>query len=145
MATWQWSYPYNAADSATVMFSGTPASPICQWRAPLLDAPQPRQVRMRTGNGAEYVYTVSPAGRLVVLRFNALPEGAATPATALWGYLGMKYFLETIVDFGRLSFGFYDHVGTAEVEMRYAGGIEAFEQIEASLYRGSIRLEKVIG
>lgn len=144
MPSWQFSYPYNAADTGTVLFDGSPADSSYRWDVPLRDNPQPKQSRVRTADGSVTVYDHGVAPRVIRLRFRGLPEGNAGTATELRGYLGLKAFLETHTDFGLASFGYYDHAGSAELEVRYAGGIESFERGVGGYYGGEIVLEEVV-
>ena len=142
MPSWQWSYPYNATDTATVLFDGAPASALYRWRAPYLDAPVPRQVLVETADGAVRNYKLSQAGGLLVLRFAGLPGGSDGTATGLYGYLGLLRFLEEFTDFGQKTFGFYDHSpGATEREVRYVRGVETFA-LSLGRYTGQIVLRK---
>ena len=142
MPSWQWSYPYNDTDSGTVLFEASPASALCHWRVPLSDVPEPRQVYARTLDGGVRCYELGDEGRTIELSFDGLPEGSDSVATELWGYLGIKKFLTDHVSFGMKTFGFYDHAGSAEVELRYLGGIETFKRGVGGVYSGTIRLAK---
>jgi len=142
MPSWQWSYPYNATDTATVLFDAAPADALYRWRAPHQDVPLPRQVLVETGDGGVRNYEVGTAGRLIVLRFAGLPPGSDATATQLYGYLGMLRFLEEFTDFGQHPFGFFDHTGGAtELQMRYLRGIETFTLAQGR-YTGQVVLRK---
>ena len=139
MPSWQWSYQYGEADTATVLFNASPASGICRWRAPLRDNPEPRQVQVRHVDGSVVTYTVGAAGRLIVLRFENMPAGSAAVATQLWGHAGITEFLATHARHGENTFGYYDDLGSAEVEVRYLGGFESW-QMSRGLWSGTISL-----
>ena len=142
MPAWQWSYPYNTADTATVHFDGSPADALCHWRAPHSDVPAPRQITVETADGGIRSYKMGNAGRLIVLRFIQLPPGSDASATQLHGYLGLLSFLEDHIDFGQRTFGFYDHTaGATELEVRYLNGIETFV-LNQGRYDGQIVLRK---
>src|SRR3990167_5579206 len=98
MPSYQWSYPYGEADAATVMFSGSPADASYQWVLPYRDTPAPRQTTVETVDGGVRVYNFGLEGRIIELRFTDLPAGSAATPTALYGYLGMKYFLQSVVN-----------------------------------------------
>jgi hypothetical protein len=53
----------------------------------------------------------------------------------------MKYFLET-TGWGEDTFGFYDHVGSSEIEVRYVSGIESFRRLGGGRYEGTIVLRE---
>ena len=140
MPTWQWSYPYDSADTATVHFGASPADALCHWRTPLIDAPQVRQIYVRTLDGGVRCYESGGHGRVIELTFDGLPEGSAASATALWGYRGLKEFLTTHTGFGLRTFGLFDHEGLEELEVRYFGGVESFRRHTGGVYSGAIRL-----
>jgi hypothetical protein len=140
MPSWQWSYPYNASDTATVLFDATPANALYRWRAPHQDVSLPRQVLVETAEGGVRNYKVGQAGRLTVLRFVSLPPGSDVTATQLYGYLGLLRFLRDFTDFGQKTFGFYDHTpGATEREVRYVRGVETFT-LTQGCYVGQIVL-----
>jgi len=139
MATWQWSYPYDDTDTATVVFNASPASAIYRWRGPNRDNPVPRQSVVRHVDGSTRAYTIGTAGRVFVCRFVNLPEGSAETATEMYGKLGIEEFLETHTEFGRRTFGFWDHAGTSEIEVRYDGGFEDWQQERGGRWSGNIR------
>ena len=142
MPSWQWSYPYNATDTATVHFDAAPADALCHWRAPHRDVPVPRRTLVQTADGGVRSYKMGNAGRLIVLRFVQLPAGSDANAVQLYGYLGLLCFLEDHVDFGQSPFGFYDHIAEAtECEVRYVRGIETFV-LNQGRYDGQIVLQK---
>ncbi len=142
MPSWQWSYPYNAADTATVHFDASPADTLYHWRAPHRDTPVPRHTVVQTADGGIRSYKLGNAGRLIVLRFIQLPAGSDASATQLYGYLGLLSFLEDHLDFSQETFGFYDHtVGAAEIEVRYMSGIETFV-LNQGRYDGQVVLRK---
>ena len=143
MPSWQWSYPYNDTDTGTVLFNSSPASAICRWRAPLRDNPEPRQVLPRHVDGSRVAYTIGEAGRLIVLRFVNMPDGSDSVATQLWGHDGIKEFLDTHSLYGENTFGFHDDLGSAEVEVRYVGGIESWQMVRG-VWTGQITLSKEI-
>lgn len=144
MPSWQWSYPYNSADTATVLFDASPADSCCHWRAPHRDSPQPRDVLVETLDGGVRSYRLGSAGRLIVLRFVDLPSGSASVATQLWGYTGMLEFLENHAQFGESTFGYFDHATSpTELEVRYAGGIDGFT-VSRGLWEGEIVLREEI-
>ncbi len=142
MPTWQWSYPYDDTDSATVLFDGSPASALCHWRVPLVDVPEPRQVYVRTLDGGARCYELGAAGRTIELAFDGLPEGSDATATQLYGFKGIVEFLEGSAEFGLNTFGLYDHDGISEREVRYMGGIEMSRRGAGGTYSGIIRLAK---
>ena len=142
MPSWQWSYPYNGSDTATVLFDAAPASALYRWRAPHQDVPVPRQVLVETGDGGVRNYKVGQAGQLIVLRFVGLPSGSNTTSTELYGYLGLLRFLEEFTDFGQNTFGLFDHSPSAtERHVRYVRGIETFT-LSLERYSGQIVLRK---
>lgn len=141
MPSWQWSYPYNAADTHTVVFSASPASPEYQWRPPLADIVAPRQVSVEALDGGVRTYDLATPGRLMTLVFNSIADGSQASATALYGYLGITYFLLNGPVYGKLTFGFYDHAGSAELQVRYVSGLETF-RLTAGRYSGQITLRK---
>jgi len=144
MTAWQWSYPFDSTDLATVVFDVAPANALCHWRAPHVDAPQPRYALVETVDGGIRSYRVGDAGRNIVLRFVGLPVGDDTSDTTLWGYNGILRFLETFCEFSGKPFGFYDHTGTsAELRVRYIGGIETFRRTRDQ-YDGEIVLRQEV-
>ena len=142
MPSFQWSYPYGAADTATVLFSASPADSSYQWVLPYRDVPAPRQTMIETVDGGVRVYNFGIEGREIDLRFTDLPAGSAGTPTALYGYLGLKYFLQSVVNWGELPLGYYDEAGGAEVKVRYIDGIKSFEQGVGGPRAGVIRLRK---
>ena len=106
------------------------------------DTPAPRQTTVETVDGGVRVYNFGLEGRIIELRFTDLPAGSAATPTALYGYLGMKYFLQSVVNWGELPFGYYDELAGAEVKVRYVGGIESFQQGVGGPRAGVIRLRK---
>lgn len=144
MAAWQWSYPFNSTDLATVHFDAAPANALCHWRAPHVDVPEPRYALVETVDGGIRSYRVGDAGRRIVLRFVGLPLGDDTLDAALWGYSGMLRFLEVFTGFSGKSFGFFDHIGTStEVRVRYVGGIETFRRTRDQ-YDGELVLRQEV-
>jgi len=143
MPSWQWSYPFNDTDTGTVLFDAAPADALCHWRPPHMDVPVPRQRYTRTGDGRVRNYEIGTAGRRIVLQFSGLPVGDDGTATSLWGMDGIKEFLLTHAEYGQKTFGFYDDAGSAELEVRYVGGIDRFV-LENGVYRGAIELEEEV-
>lgn len=141
MATFQWSYPYNDTDTHTCFFSGSPADATYQWRPPYTDAPAPRQTRVQTQDGGIRVYNLGTAPRLFTLTWSTLQEGSASTETEYRGYLGIKAFL-AVTGWGEETFGYYDHAGTSEIEVRYVSGIESFRRVGGGRYEGTITLRE---
>lgn len=60
------------------------------------------------------------------------------------GFAGLVRFLEEFTGYSARSFGLYDQSTDAEeVEVRYVGGIETFQQ-DRDRWSGTIRLRKEI-
>ena len=142
MPQWQWSYPYDDTDTATVLFDAAPADALCHWRVPLVDVPAPRQIYTRTLDGGVRCYELGAPGRTIELAFSGLPEGSDGTAAQLYGYKGIVKFLEDSAGFGLNTFGLFDHDGASELEVRYLGGIESFRRGAGGSYSGVIHLVK---
>jgi hypothetical protein len=143
MASWQWSYPNSLADTATVLFDASPANAAYHWRAPVVDNLEPRQVEVRTFDGGTRAYEIGEEGRVIELAFENLPAGDDSTVTQLRGYRGIVKFLRDSCGWGLRTFGYYDQDGSAEMEVRYTGGIESFCRNADGTYTGTIRLNGV--
>jgi hypothetical protein len=144
MASWQWSYPFSLADTATVLFDISPANAAYHWRGPVVDSPEPRQVEVRTFDGGTRAYEIGKEGRVIELSFENLPVGDDSTATQLRGYAGIVKFLRDSCGWSLRTFGHYDQDGSTELEVRYAGGIESFRRNADGTYSGTIRLSGVV-
>ncbi len=142
MPSWQWSYEYNAADTYTVLFDASPATASYHWRPPLADIVIPRQVSVEVLDGGMRTYDLATPGRLMTLVFNSIPEGNAGTITAMYGYLGIASFLLNGPVYSKLTFGFYDHAGSAELQVRYVSGLDTFWRNTGGQYSGQITLRK---
>jgi hypothetical protein len=144
MPSWQWSYPFDDNDEATLLFDAAPANALHHWMPPYGGTPAPRQTLVETADGGIRVYTTGPAGGAIELQFTGLPTGDCTNASALTGFAGLVRFLAESTGYSARSFGFYDQSPDAEeVEVRYMGGIETFQQ-DRGRWSGTIRLRKEI-
>lgn len=144
MAAWQWSYPFDSVDIATVFFDVAPANALCNWRAPHHDIIVPHAALVETIDGNVRSYRVGDSRRHIVLHFTGLPMGNDTVNTALWGFLGITRFLTLFTHFSSKPFAFYDHTGTSvALHVRYIGGIESFRRTRDH-FEGDIHLRQEV-
>lgn len=139
MASWQWAD--TGGSTYIVKFNASSADATYQWRIPYSDNPQPRQVMVETLDGGVRVYDLSSAPQVFTLRFNTLPEGSSSSATDMYGYAGVRKFLETYMLFGKTKFTLSDHAGTDHT-VRYLRGIESFTRGPGGYYSGEIVLRE---
>jgi len=146
MPIFQFSFPFDGADTYTVLFDAAPANATYNWNPPYQANPQARQVVRESVDGSKRGYSIGTAPRLFVLNFRALPVGdnsaGAVSQTTLLGYLGMLEFFTDATDWARLPFGFYDHEGASEIEVRYVRGFRTIPRFAGGLYSATIVLEE---
>lgn len=144
MSAWLWRYPYGSGATAQVLFNDSPADASYRWVPPYDDCPQPAQALVRTADRTLLAYKLGEEQRVFTLRFEDLPDGNAGTASQLRGYLGVKAFLVTHVDFSIQEFGFYDHAGSAEVPVRFLDWSLGLHGGDQSPRSGQIRLIEAV-